>query len=316
MPPKLADPNSARLYAIVARNVRRAVVFRRGPAKKTRLIVWNLDEDTLVPGQWFDGRIYERRCDLSPDGSWLAYFAATYRKPYRTWTAISRSPFFTALALWPKGDAWGGGGLFDGARSFALNHRGGERDAILWEDIPFPSGFAVAGFGSHPGGGEDDPIMTARLTRDGWTVTPTQWDERKHWRDKSKGMSIAFLPPALRTMRLTRGRTNPLTLRVHPHGLHETAGRWYVDTADLVDAAGETVREFGRVDWIDADHNGDILLAREGKLERLAHAKFTRGGAPRVIADLNDMRYERIVSPPWARTWNAKESTAPVKRKK
>jgi hypothetical protein len=29
------------------------------------------------------------------------------RKPFQSWSAISRTPYLTALALWPKGDGWG-----------------------------------------------------------------------------------------------------------------------------------------------------------------------------------------------------------------
>src|SRR5262249_25498999 len=50
------------------------------------------------------GRIYERRCDLTPAGDRLVYFAASFRQPLHSWTAISRPPYLTALALWPKGD--------------------------------------------------------------------------------------------------------------------------------------------------------------------------------------------------------------------
>jgi hypothetical protein len=96
--PKLADPNRARLLAIVARQARRAVVFRCRPTRKTRLFVWNLRDDMLEGRQWFFGRIYERRCDLSLDGKLLSYFAAKFVKPYGTWTAISRPPYFAALA--------------------------------------------------------------------------------------------------------------------------------------------------------------------------------------------------------------------------
>jgi hypothetical protein len=70
----------------------------------------------------FKGRIYERRCDLSPSGEKLIYFAAKYRSPLYTWTAVSRPPFLTALLFWPKGDAWGGGGLFNNERTIGLNH--------------------------------------------------------------------------------------------------------------------------------------------------------------------------------------------------
>jgi hypothetical protein len=40
-----------------------------------QLTNWDTDTDSFDLGQWFRGRIYERRCDLSPDGSLLVYFA-------------------------------------------------------------------------------------------------------------------------------------------------------------------------------------------------------------------------------------------------
>jgi hypothetical protein len=38
-------------------------------------VLWDRQRDTLKLGQWMRGRIYERRCDLSPKGAHLLYFA-------------------------------------------------------------------------------------------------------------------------------------------------------------------------------------------------------------------------------------------------
>src|SRR5689334_17597784 len=108
-----------RLFMILARRAPRAVIFRRGPSDWFQLILWHTDADEIEYGQWFHGRIYVRRSDLSPDGSLLIYFARKItgrtladRAYTYAWTAISRPPYYTALALWPKGDCWHGGGLF------------------------------------------------------------------------------------------------------------------------------------------------------------------------------------------------------------
>src|SRR5215469_4929229 len=61
----------ARLFMIVARRSPVAVIFRRGPSHWVQLIKWDTGNDTFQTGQWLHGRIYERRCDLSPDGSLL-----------------------------------------------------------------------------------------------------------------------------------------------------------------------------------------------------------------------------------------------------
>nr|MCH9684422.1 hypothetical protein [Deltaproteobacteria bacterium] len=119
--------DAPRLYAILARSSETAVVFRRGPTKQVQLWRWHRRRDEFERGQWLAGRVYERRCDLSPDGTLLVYFAAKYKGPYSTYTVISRPPYFTALALFPKDDTWGGGGLFAGPRRLSLNHRAPEQ---------------------------------------------------------------------------------------------------------------------------------------------------------------------------------------------
>src|SRR5262245_58312105 len=118
-------PSSAtRLCVLLARKSSLAVIIRRGPSKSVALISWDTSSDEFRLGQWLKGRIYEHRCNLSPSGQKLIYFAANYRKEMQTWTAVSRPPFLTALLLWPKGDAWGGGGLFADERTILLNHPG------------------------------------------------------------------------------------------------------------------------------------------------------------------------------------------------
>ncbi len=68
----------ARIHAILARKGDSAIVFRRGPSNKVAVIGWDRQHDTFTPGQWLYGRIYEYRCDLSPNGEYLIYFAAKY----------------------------------------------------------------------------------------------------------------------------------------------------------------------------------------------------------------------------------------------
>jgi hypothetical protein len=158
--------SQVRLYAILAREAPAAVVFRRGPSKQILLVLWQTDTDQVYEGQWLKGRVYERRCDLSPTGKRLIYFAANYKNPYFSWTALSQPPFLTALALWPKGDGWGGGGLFVKENEILLNHRSEEME--LAEGFELPRRTSVKPFGSRPGWGEDSPIMDVRLNRDGW----------------------------------------------------------------------------------------------------------------------------------------------------
>ncbi len=116
---------SPRLSILFARAAPVAVIFRRGPTKQVELVRWDTRDDTFQRGHWFKGRIYDRRSDLSPSGELLVYFASQYNRrtlSARTgytyaWTALSRVPWLTALALWPKGDCWWGGGLFEAERA-------------------------------------------------------------------------------------------------------------------------------------------------------------------------------------------------------
>ena len=103
-------------------------------------------------------------------------------------------------------------------------------------------------------------------------------------------------------MKLTAaGKQRPLRLRVQTHGYHEKGGRTWVETADVLDHGGTMLRDFGRIDWIDVDHNGDILLAREGRLERLRRGEI-RAGSLKLVADLHGMTFEPVEAPAWAQT--------------
>src|SRR5919198_5909820 len=64
-----------RLFVYLAREAPVGVVLRRGPSAWVRLSVWHTDTDAFEHGQWFKGRVYERRCDVSADGSLFVYFA-------------------------------------------------------------------------------------------------------------------------------------------------------------------------------------------------------------------------------------------------
>lgn len=103
-----------RLSVILATEAPAGVIFRRGPSKWVQIIKWGTDTDTFTPGQWFNGRIEENACGLSPDGTKLIYFAINYtNKDNVSWTAVSKVPYLTALAYFPQGYfILAGGGSF------------------------------------------------------------------------------------------------------------------------------------------------------------------------------------------------------------
>jgi len=149
-------------------------VIRRGPSKQVATILWDRRDDSFTLGQWLKGRIYEQRCDLSPDGKHLLYFAMNGKWESETggsWTALSRAPYLKAIGLWGKGDCWHGGGLFTSNDAYWIN------DGYGHTELTVPKDFARAG--DYPRqnefGGECPGVYFLRLMRDGWTLRPKGW---------------------------------------------------------------------------------------------------------------------------------------------
>jgi hypothetical protein len=98
-----------RIFGIPATRAPVVAVISRGPTKWARLGRWDVAEDRYEHGAWMAGTVYPQRCDLSPDGRWLAYFAL---KPSSSWEAgwtyiaVSRLPWFTALVAWGTDGTW------------------------------------------------------------------------------------------------------------------------------------------------------------------------------------------------------------------
>ena len=282
------------IYVLMARDAPRAVIFRRGPTRQVLLLAWNTETDEIEPGQWLKGRIYERRCDLSPDGKLLIYFAAKYKLPLASWTAISKPPYLTALALWPKGDGWGGGGLFETRRRIALNHRPAEM--YLADGFRMPKSYTVHPFGEHSGWGENAPIWPTRLERDGWirashgTVVKEDFDARV-W--------IEIDPPIVWEKR------HPLAperymLQMSITGFRERDHQWYRTEHSV---AGS--HALGRSDWADWAPTGDLLFARGMSLVRLAYARGELAplAEAREIVNLAGATFAEREAPPEALRW-------------
>jgi hypothetical protein len=282
---------TTRLFGIVARKSPRAVIFRRGPSRQVLLIAWNTATDEFETGQWFTGRIYERRCDLSPDGEFLVYFAAKNKKPLYSWTAISRPPYLTALALWPKGDGWGGGGLFDSGRQVALNHRAPEMK--LADGFALPRTLQVKALGDCPGWGEDDPIWPTRLLQDGWKVE-SKGELRKH--DFNARVSWEYEPP------IVYAKRHPIqaryVLKMEIQGIHERNRSWYV-IEHAVMHGQKLIDALGRTDWAEWLPNGDLVFTRSGQLLRLRFngRELPMSECAEQIADFSAIRFEPKEAP-------------------
>jgi hypothetical protein len=294
-----APEPQVRLYCILAREAPYGAVFRRGPSKRVLLVSWRTDTDQFEEGQWLKGRIYERRCDLSPSGKSLIYFAADYKKPYFSWTAVSKPPFLTALALWPKGDCWGGGGLFEDEHEILLNHRANEMQ--LAEGLKLPRHIRIKPFGAQPGWGEDSPIMDSRLKRDGWRIVQ-DGEMIKHGIGAS--VWIEFNPPGVWS------RPHPFSrryeLQLHVEGLHQRDGSWYITKHFIEDKTTGSRVALGSTNWADWCHSGDLLFARQGKLFRLgfsATGVLKQIDTAKVVVDLTDRTFREVAPPGEAKEW-------------
>lgn len=298
---------ACRLYAILARDGRSAVVFRRGPSRKVLLLRWWLGSDRIEQGQWFRGRIYERRSDLSPDGELLVYFAAKYRAPYETWTAVSRPPYFSALALWPKGDAWGGGGLFQSQAHLGLNHP--PQQMTLAPHTQLPARIRVNRYAAYAGRGEDNPIQHDRAIRDGWRlISPGRASD---YRAKGRARWTFDEPEVYEREQPAAGnrrKNAPLMLRRSLHAVAVTQGPWYDESFLVIAANGQPLRQLPNCDWADWQSTGDLLVAMGGALYRIprrqasATAETPLAGA-RMIADLSAIPYAPLPPPQEATCW-------------
>ncbi len=280
-----------RLALLQARAAPVAVIFRRGPSKRYEVIRWDTDHDIFERGHWFHGRIYFRRSDLSPDGTKLLYFVnkitgRTINDPEYTyaWTAISKPPWLTALALWPKGDCWWGGGLFEDNRRVFLNHRPDE--AKPHKDHK-PKGLTIR---PNPGAhGEDDPLYSERLTRDGWQVV-------HEWKTEFLGY-----PQFYKTIQPERRARSHPRARLAVELTRRLDGLKYRE-AFLVTGMTGGGPDVRGADWVDWDRRGRLVVLRAGRVG-VADVRDGKVGELRDLVDLTPDRPERRVAPDWARQW-------------
>jgi hypothetical protein len=296
-------PPRARVEAIVARNAATAVIFRHGPSRFVRMLAWNLRNDRIEPGQWIDARVHVDRCDLAPGGQLVACFVGSYRRAPGTWTAISRPPYFTALAVWPKGDTWGGGGLFVSDDHFLLEHdtriQYGVDQFKLLSDFSVPKRFRLQGFRDHSPVPMGD-IEQTRMVLAGWRFI------QRHKLKRRPGPKDALNHPCAEPEIMARVLDDPRHPRfevrrfVDGHGPRRWQTSFRIMRAQVHDLKQGAHRDLGYVDWVDADHKGDVLWSQQGRLFRLRGP--TRQGmrldaAPKLVAGLNAMVFETIEPP-------------------
>jgi hypothetical protein len=285
-------PVPARLFFILARQAPIGLVFRRGPSKWVQLVKWHTKTDIFEPGQWFHGRIHERRCDLSPDGSLLIYFAhkisakSLRDKEYTyAWTAISKPPFLTALALWPKGDCWHGGGSFIDGYTVLLNHR---PEVARPHPKHRPHGLRV--LPNPHANGEDDPIFPQRLERDGWK-------EIQAWKVENRDYPqlCHTIEPEIRERISPSGRDRILLTRsIECLDYSEEFAVGSIGQSELVN--------IDQASWADFDQQGRLVFAKDGKVFAGEVDEQNRI-SEKLLIDLNPLKPCTLRTPKWATEW-------------
>ncbi len=268
-----------RLHVLLSRDGRSALVIRRGPSKRVCTFGWDRTRDEFSVGQWLYGRIYERRCDLSPDGKYFIYFAMNGRWEAETggaWTAISRAPFLKAITLWAKGDCWNGGGIFTANDRYWLNDGYGHR---LLHEAPKPTRdgeYRPEGLGNN----ECLGIYYPRLLRDGWRLV----ESRRSGAEATVDLFEKQLP---------RGwvlRKSAFSSINHPIG----RGVYY-DQHSLHNPKEAVALDFPSWEWAEFE-SGRLVWAEEGKLKAGELAKQGLGQI-RELHDFNRYAYQRIKAP-------------------
>ncbi len=254
-----------RLHVIPAIACDKALILRRGPTDQVASILWDRATGEFQLGQWFRGRIYEHRSDLSPDGRHMITFAG---KGVRWWTAISRAPWLTALTFLPQDSTWHGGGAFTPDGRIWLNGGGdipgGAPDGLQQAD---PSAYPHGTDGFHMGG-----LFAAMMQKRGW----------RH--DGGERYEARLSKPLAAGWRLELG------FEVGRRNRSIISNRYA-----LLDAEGRPAPGAEDWEWAEPWRDGVQFAARGG----LHFAPLTNQGlgTPTLIRDFGDMTFEPRQAP-------------------
>ncbi len=269
----------ARIHVLFASHAPLGLVIRRGPSKHVATILWNRRRDEFQLGQWMKGRIYERRSDLSPDGKHFIYFAMNGKwdsEAKGSWTAISRAPYLKALAIFPKGDCWHGGGLWINKNTYWINNGYGHSVLRDTNEVRRDRRFKPSEYF----GGECPGVYYPRLLRNRW-----QLRERVNlskWKDKD--VFEKHLDHGWRLRKIAHAEIDS------PDGKG-----CYWDEHQLVHAESGTEIDCPDWEWAELD-NERLVWASGGKL-------FSGTVRPSGLADetelfdFNPMNFEPIEAP-------------------
>lgn len=272
-------PVPPRIHVLLARDSSASIVVRRGPTRHTAIIGWDRKTDKFRVGQWLYGRIYERRCDLAPDGKHFIYFAMNGRwasSAKGAWTAISKAPYLKAVSLFAKGDCWHGGGLFRTSTEYWLNDGYGhelqkeDRSLRRVDEYPWRERY----------GGECPGVYYIRLQRDGWQL--------KYSAPDGHGDQVTVFEKRV---------NNHWNLRKRAHsGIGHAVGRGvYFDTHELFNSRTEQV--IPKLDWEWAELDGDRLVWAANGCLYSGRIDVNGLRSEKLLHDFSPMQFEALEAP-------------------
>ncbi|MGI9370529.1 MAG: hypothetical protein ACR2O2_17000 [Ruegeria sp.] len=254
-----------RLHVLIATGSDHALILRRGPSDETASILWNRSTGQIQLGQWLKGRIHEYRCDISPDGRHMVYFAC---RGGRCWTAVSRAPWLRAIAYWPQSSSWHGGGAFTDDGLLWLN--GAQAPSDLPDGLrpADQTAFPHSTDGFHMG-----DLFAAQMQRRGW----------EHARHQRYDAELQTTVSAAWNLRLTfeTGAKNRALI----------SNRYALVSADntkTIDLPGwQWADKFGPfVQWSENGALWQATIHDDGTLEDRT-----------LLHDLSDMQFQAIAAP-------------------
>lgn len=265
------------LWVVPARKTPVAVIFRRGPRKLVQQILWHTKTNRFEPGQWFKGSVNMTLADLSPNGELLIYPAQKIN--FHTladgnrggvgekWIAISRPPYFTALALWSHRSYLTGGGYFEKNHRVVLAQLKQTSRAF---GLPLPRHLSLT---FDHNASYDQAYVNA-----GWEQFDVgQKVDGWRWRQSEPTQQAILL------------RRNYL-------------GYSMVSASDYALQYGGKHIALGVADWAGFIHDGRLALAREGRLLTCTLRDAT-AMQWETLADFSGARFEPVLAPPWAKKW-------------
>ena len=271
-----------RIFAIPAREAPVVAVLRRGPSDWWHIGRWWLEPMEYEPGAWFKGSLYPQKCDVSPNGKWLAYSAL--REPAdwpagSIYEAISRLPWLTALSAWEAGTTYTRGIHFDDE----------PHTCELGEPDVGDASSCLNLYGIKL----NRAVQFAVERRRGWTETPDTppreaggpWDENRR---------VTMTKPQ-------PGETG-LSLMVEGAyaGFRSSPDQHGPPVYSLVGADGRIALD--SLQWADWTPDGRLLTATNaGAIEAMAVDRTV--GQVVWSHDLSDLTPDPQPAPPWASEW-------------